>query len=99
MTRRRILVCYDITNDRVRTRVADELGWWGSRVQKSVFLIHASHSDLKALRRELRGWLTVRTDTILFVELCGQCVPRMQEVGMKRAAAIAKRRPVSWVVI
>lgn len=49
------LVCYDITDDRDRSRVARLLERYGERVQYSVFEVHLGRPEqLAAIEQELR---------------------------------------------
>jgi CRISPR-associated protein Cas2 len=49
------LICYDITDDRDRNRVAHLLERYGERVQYSVFEVHLRRSDqLAGIEAELR---------------------------------------------
>ena len=66
-------VCFDITEDRVRTRVGKRLLQFGDRVQKSVFEIQiASLQELQRLREELREEIE-DGDDIRFYRLCLDC--------------------------
>ncbi len=52
------LICYDIPDDRDRTRVARLLERYGERVQYSVFEVHLGHTDqLTDLKDRLRDIL------------------------------------------
>jgi CRISPR-associated protein Cas2 len=49
------LICYDITDDRDRNRVARLLERYGDRVQYSVFEVHLARAEqLAGIERELR---------------------------------------------
>ncbi len=48
-----VLVCYDITDDRRRYRVASELENFGCRVQYSVFECHLEEPQLQELQARL----------------------------------------------
>ena len=99
MARRKILVCYDISSGRSRSRVADELARWGYRIQKSVFLIRADRRELKYLRGKLRTGISSRTDTVLFVPLCGECTPLMREVGKRTRPRSERASQRIWIVV
>ena len=52
------LICYDIADDRDRTRVARLLERYGERVQYSVFEVHLGHADqLTDIKDRLRDIL------------------------------------------
>jgi CRISPR-associated protein Cas2 len=68
-----VLVCYDITQDNIRARIAATLQTWGDRIQRSVFVITLSHDDLTELTGRLRNLIDTRTDAIHLVSLCSTC--------------------------
>jgi CRISPR-associated protein Cas2 len=68
-----VLVCYDISRDDARARVAATLQVWGSRIQRSVFVCTLEASDLAELRERLRHIINDRTDAVHIVPLCGAC--------------------------
>ena len=51
------LAAYDVTNDRLRERVARVLNRFGERVQRSVFVLWIQPDDLSELRREIGSLL------------------------------------------
>ena len=64
------LICYDIENDRERTRVAKLLERYGERVQYSVFEVHLAHaSQLDTIQEELRGILSSPDSEVRFYRL------------------------------
>ena len=67
------LVCYDVSDDAVRERVAKTLLGYGQRVQYSVFevLIH-SPAELNELCRALQAVADEETN-IRFYRLCEHC--------------------------
>ena len=64
------LICYDIENDRERTRVARLLERYGERIQYSVFEVHlARQTELLGLKEELRGLVSEADAEIRFYRL------------------------------
>lgn len=64
------LICYDIEDDRERTRVAKVLLHYGERVQYSVFEVHITRPrDLDTLRAELREVLSAEDAEVRFYRL------------------------------
>lgn len=47
------VVCYDVTSDRIRTRLANDLMNFGARLQGSVFEVRVTHSRFEDLMRML----------------------------------------------
>lgn len=69
------LICYDIEDDRERTRVANLLESYGQRVQYSVFEVHlARGSDLEELKIKLRGLLKAPDAEVRFYRLTADAI-------------------------
>jgi CRISPR-associated protein Cas2 len=68
------VVCYDITNDRRRNRVAKVLLGYGERVQESVFECHLNNALLRRLQAELLPLIDSHSDRLRYYPLCGKDV-------------------------
>ncbi|GLI00898.1 CRISPR-associated endonuclease Cas2 [Phytohabitans aurantiacus] len=68
-----VLVCYDISRDDVRARVAATLQIWGDRIQRSVFLCTLEPADLADLTTRVAAIIDTRTDAVHIVPVCGTC--------------------------
>jgi len=66
---RRLLVAYDISEDRRRDRVAVALQGFGDRVQYSVFMVDGRPADFMRLRAALDALIDPHADRVLFCEL------------------------------
>jgi|SRR5579875_2459909 len=66
---RRLLVAYDISEDRRRDRAAALLGGFGERVQYSVFLVDGRPADLVRLRGHLKRLIDPETDRVMLCDL------------------------------
>jgi len=67
------IACFDISDDKVRYRVAKILGGFGNRVQKSVFEIaFKSNAQLQRTRVKIDKLLE-EGDDCRFYHLCGNC--------------------------
>lgn len=66
---RRVLVAYDIGDDRRRTRVAAALQAYGDRVQYSVFVIDASPARQARMKRTLLALIDASADSVLVCDL------------------------------
>lgn len=67
--RRRILVCYDVADDRRRTRLAKTLESFGDRVQYSVFVVDGTPVALNRMRRAVENVADLSHDSVLFCDL------------------------------
>ena len=68
-----VLVCYDISRDDDRARVAATLQVWGNRIQRSVFVCNLEAADLADLQARVQSIINSRTDAVHVVPLCGAC--------------------------
>lgn len=66
---RRIIVAYDIPDDRRRLRVARVLQGFGDRVQYSVFIVDAAPVKLNRMRRAISEVIDVSADSVLLCDL------------------------------
>lgn len=76
-----LVVCYDIVEDRRRTRLARKLREYLARVQKSVFEGPLDDSRLEPLRRMLLEEIDPETDTVRIYHLCGRCLSATEVIG------------------
>ena len=79
-----VIVCYDIPDDRRRTKVMKTLKDYGSHVQYSVFECDLKPQDLKRMRERLDKLIDKRKDNVRFYRLCENCLRRRQVVGQER---------------
>ena len=78
-----VLIIYDITDDRLRTKVADTLLAYGlTRVQKSAFLGPLTKERLKDLKVKLNRMIQGQRANIQFYPLCPNCYIRRREIGV-----------------
>jgi CRISPR-associated protein Cas2 len=66
---RRMLVAYDIVDDRRRDRVAVALQEHGERVQYSVFFVDGRPATFVRLRAVLLRLIDTNVDTVMFCDL------------------------------
>lgn len=76
-----VVVCYDISDNRRRARLYEELLGFGTPVQKSVFECNVTPKQLGIMQRLTRRYARKATDTIRFYLLCSQCRQRTVERG------------------
>jgi len=81
------LACFDITNDRNRTRIGKALAVYGNRVQRSVFEITLRNpNELKRLKQELSQFMDDEDDDIRFYYLCQHCRKKSHSADDERIA-------------
>ncbi len=65
----RYLICYDVTDDPRRDRLAKAIQTYGDRVQYSVFLVDTKPAKLLRLRTAIRQIIDPATDSVLICAL------------------------------
>lgn len=68
--RKRYLVCYDISSDKLRRRSAKLLLSMGERIELSVYLIQGREAKINKLLRFFQRWLDHDTDSVMILPLC-----------------------------
>ena len=77
-------ICYDITDDKRRNRVADILLNFGDRVQYSVFEAELDIRNLERLVDLVADAMKLDEDSLRIYPICEQCKAKIQIVGIGR---------------
>ena len=80
-----VLVVYDISNDRRRTKLHNLLLDYGSPVQYSVFECLLDGERLKKLKAAVRKVTRPRKDHVRYYWLCADCMRKIEAPGRKVA--------------
>jgi len=78
-----IVVSYDISDDRRRNRVCDELKNYGEHVQYSVFECDLDKVRIQKLKERLGKLINTRQDSIRYYLLCKRCLEKMEIQGTR----------------
>jgi len=78
------LICYDIHEDRRRTRVAKILEASAERVQGSVFEAYLTEKQQEDLAAKLEKKIDSAEDSIRFYPLCSRCRDAVLTLGQKK---------------
>jgi len=73
-----IVVCYDIPDDKRRTRLFKRLHQFGSPVQYSVFECLVDDKGLERLRQMVRRTIKPALDHVRYYHLCAACQTRIE---------------------
>ncbi|MBN1138091.1 MAG: CRISPR-associated endonuclease Cas2 [Anaerolineae bacterium] len=73
-----VLVVYDISNDRRRTKLHDALLGFGSPVQYSVFECILDAKRLAQMKKAVRKVIKPKLDQVRFYYLCQACLARTE---------------------
>jgi len=76
MSKQFIVVVYDISNDRRRTKLHDALLQFGSPVQYSVFECLLDKKGLAAMKRAVRKAICPKVDRVRYYYLCEACLKK-----------------------
>jgi CRISPR-associated protein Cas2 len=76
------VICYDISDNRRRTRMAKVLEGYGERLQESVFEAALSAKKAEQLVAELRRHLKPEEDRLTIFCLCAGCARRRNALGL-----------------
>jgi CRISPR-associated protein Cas2 len=77
----RLLVTYDICDDRRLRRVAKINEDFGARVQKSVFECNLRENQLLKLKRRLQEVMAPEEDSVRIYRLCARCAGSVEVIG------------------
>ncbi len=76
-----VVVAYDISSNKRRKKVSDLLEQYGTRVNYSVFECLISPAKLKKLKQEATELIDKKRDSILYYQLCGACIEKIDRHG------------------
>jgi len=82
------LICYDITDDRRRTKVSKLLEAFGMRVQKSVFEAVLNQNQYDKLHKKLSNLLDEKQDQLRFYPLPANSRYQVKILGTEPEFAI-----------
>ena len=77
-TKQFVLVVYDISNDRRRTKLHNVLLNYGTPVQYSVFECLLDAEGLKRMKRATRKVIKPRVDRVRYYYLCRSCLEKTE---------------------
>jgi CRISPR-associated protein Cas2 len=76
-----VLVTYDIRDDKRRTKVANELKNYGTRVQYSVFECLPDEQRDHGMRRRVSALINQQEDSVRYYRLCEACRKNVEVQG------------------
>jgi CRISPR-associated protein Cas2 len=77
------LVCFDISDDRIRYRAVKILKGYGVRVQKSVFECSSlTEEQYLKMRQRLEETIDESQDSVRYYLLCGKCIRSVEYSGL-----------------
>ena len=88
------VICYDIADDRRRTRVAQTLLDYGRREQESVFVAYLDDELSARMKERLAALVDANWDRVHVFELCEACGKRGWSLGTGEVA-----REPDWYIV
>ena len=76
-----VVVSYDISDDKRRTKIHNILKSYGHWMQYSVFECDLTQTQYAKLRSRLAKLIQPDTDSIRFYFLCGCCQGKVERIG------------------
>lgn len=80
-SRMRYVVCYDIPDQKRRSRLASRLEDFGDRVQESVFEAVLDRALLDQMMDRIAQVLLPAEDQVLVYPLCAECAGKVRRLG------------------
>ncbi len=83
------VISYDLSNDKVRGKVAKELENYGRRIQYSVFECRISKKQMQQLYTKLLLIMQKEQDgNIRIYQICLRCEEQIQTIGLKNESIL-----------
>jgi CRISPR-associated protein Cas2 len=76
-----IVITYDISNDKRRTKIHKILSSYGQWMQFSVFECNLTPTEYRRLRNRLNKLIQAEEDSIRFYFLCECCQAKVERIG------------------
>lgn len=76
-----VVVSYDISEDRRRTKIHNILKSYGQWMQYSVFECDLTRTEYAKLRSRLAKLIKPNEDSVRFYFLCGCCQEKVERIG------------------
>lgn len=86
---RRLLIAYDIADDRRREAIARTLSGYGDRVQYSVFVVDARPAGLVRVRQRIESIADLSVDSLLYCDL-----GVVDALDRRRFEVVGRQRPL-----
>lgn len=90
----RVIIAYDVADDRRRYHLCKALERYGMRIQYSIFELFLTDKDLHKLVDHLNGLIDNAVDRLLVLQLCGGC-----HAGAVRYGNMMRYEPEQTLII
>ncbi len=72
-----VVIAYDITDDKRRTKVMKTLEKVGTRVNLSVFECMLTDGQFEKLKKDIHGKINTKEDSIVYYPICVNCYTKI----------------------
>jgi CRISPR-associated protein Cas2 len=90
-----VVVAYDISDDRRRTRLHDLLEDYGTPAQYSVFECLLTEKQMAQMQRRVRSKIKVTQDSVRYYHLCENCRAKIETTQ----AAVEVTQEVTEIIV
>lgn len=73
-----VVVVYDVSNTKRRTKLHNRLKDFGTPVQYSVFECLLDTAQMQAMKKAVRRIIKVRLDSVRYYPLCADCLKKVE---------------------
>ena len=80
----RVIISYDIIDDKRRTKLAKKLCDFGKRVQYSVFEADLTQKQIKQMLNKILPLINKEEDSLRIYKLCADCASQIESYGIKK---------------
>ncbi|MBN1188906.1 MAG: CRISPR-associated endonuclease Cas2 [Dehalococcoidales bacterium] len=77
-----IVICYDISSNKRRTKLYEMLLGYGTPVQRSVFECDLSLTQFEKLIKRMKPFAKKSGESIRYYSLCSRCKERVKSYGI-----------------
>lgn len=76
------IVCYDIPDDKRRTKLAKCLEGYGDRIQYSVFEVRLDRKLYQEMVNDIANHIETSEDSVYVFQLCANCMENRIAIGL-----------------
>ena len=89
-----IIFAYDSPNNKRRERLRKSLLQYGNAVQRSVFELDVSQSQLQEIRKIVKAIIKADEDNFRYYFICAACAKQVETFGGKQL----NKNPLTYIV-
>ncbi len=79
----KVLIAYDISDNKRLRKVAKFLLGYGNRLQYSIFELDINLMQYQDIQKRLKTMINEKEDRVTYIPLCAQCEKKIETIGAK----------------